>query len=59
MPKNIFNLLPSSGGFSAAADVAFIEEASEAVEGAVEAGEFRKEPEDAEAMKDFRGKDTQ
>lgn len=51
MPKNIFNLLPSSGGFSAAADVAFIEEASEAVEGAVEVGELRKEPEDAEAMK--------
>lgn len=53
MPKNIFNLEPSSGGFSAAAAVGFAADISEAVDGAVEAaGEDSnaEEPDDAEAI---------
>lgn len=49
IPKNIRSFDVSSGGFSAAA-VGFTDDDSEAVEGADEAGEVSKEPEDAEAM---------
>jgi len=41
----------SSGGFSAAtAGLAWTEDESDAVEGAVEASEFSKEPEDVDAI---------
>jgi hypothetical protein len=53
MPKNIFSLEPSSGGFSAAAAVGFAADISEVVDGAVDgAGEGSKaeEPDDAEAI---------
>lgn len=49
IPKNIRSFEVSSGGFSAVA-VGCTEDDSEAVEGAVEAGESSKEPEDVEAM---------
>jgi hypothetical protein len=49
MPKNILSFDVSSGGFSAAA-AAPTDEESEAVDGAVEAGESSKEPDDADAI---------
>ena len=49
IPKNIRSFEVSSGGFSAVAKALFAEE-SEADDGAVEAGEGSKEPEDAEAI---------
>jgi hypothetical protein len=52
MPKNMRSLELSSGGFSATAVVAGgpLTDDSEAVEGAVEAGEGSMEPEEVEAM---------
>jgi hypothetical protein len=51
MPKNIRSFEVSSGGFSATpAEVAWTDDESDAVEGAVEASEFSTEPEDADAM---------
>jgi hypothetical protein len=49
IPKNIRSFEVSSGGFSATA-VGVTDDDSEAVDGAVEAGEASKEPEDVEAM---------
>ena len=49
MPKNMRNFEVSSGGFSDAVGVAVMSD-SDAVEGADEAGEVWKDPEDAEAM---------
>jgi hypothetical protein len=49
MPKNMRSLEVSSGGFSCACVVGIVED-SEAVDAAVEAGEFSKDPDDAEAM---------
>jgi hypothetical protein len=49
IPRNMRSFEVSSGGFSAVA-VGVTDDDSEAVEGAVEAGEASKEPEDAEAM---------
>lgn len=49
IPKNIRSFEVSSGGFSAAA-VGVTDDVEEAVEGAVEAGEASKDPEDVEAM---------
>lgn len=48
MPKNMRNFEVSSGSFSTTA--ASTEEASEADEGAVEAGDSAQEPEEVEAM---------
>jgi hypothetical protein len=48
IPRNIRSFEVSSGGFSAA--VAGFTDDSEALEGADEAGEASKEPEDAEAI---------
>jgi hypothetical protein len=53
IPKNIFSLEPSSGGFSAAAAVGLAADISEVVDGAVDgAGEGSKaeEPDEAEAI---------
>jgi hypothetical protein len=49
IPKNMRNFEVSSGSFSMAA-VGLTDDDSEAVEGAVEAGEASKDPEDVEAM---------
>jgi hypothetical protein len=49
IPKNIRSFEVSSGCFSATA-VGFTDDDSEAVDGAVEAGEASKEPEDVEAI---------
>lgn len=49
MPKSVRSFEVSSGGFSAAA-VGLTEEVSEVEDGAVEAGESSKEPDDVEAM---------
>ena len=49
IPKNIRSFEVSSGGFSAAA-VGLTEEVSEVEDGAVEAGESSKEPDDVEAI---------
>lgn len=51
IPKNIRNFDVSSGGFSGAfMAAAFSDDESEAVEGAVEAGETSREPEDVDAI---------
>jgi hypothetical protein len=49
IPKNILSFDVSSGGLSAGV-TAPTDEDSEAVDGAVEAGESSKEPEDVDAM---------
>ena len=49
MPKNMRNFEESSGFFSVAGCVSF-GDASEVDEGAVEAGECSKEPDDADAI---------
>jgi hypothetical protein len=52
IPKNMRNFEVSSGGFSAAVVVVGISD-SDAVEGAVEAGDSWKDPDEAEAMVDY------